>query len=88
MPLKTRSATGRELAASLIKYLEQQQQETGERIERYQKMKERNDKAIEIFNGRLYCNKEISERNCYHCGVYFQHEEVPGFIESSIFESS
>ena len=86
--LKTRSATGGELAASLIEHLKWQQHEINARIEQYQEMKERNDKAIEILNGCLCCDKEISERDCHHCGVYCQHDEVPDVIESSIFESS
>ena len=55
--LKTRSATGGELAASRIEHFECQQHYINARIEQYRDVKERNDKAIEIFNGCLCCNK-------------------------------
>jgi DNA-binding transcriptional MerR regulator len=84
--LRAHSNTGGELANSLIEHLKWQQEEIDARIENYRKMKERNDKAIEILNGCLGCCKEIFERDCHHCGVYCQHDEVPDVIESSIFE--
>jgi DNA-binding transcriptional MerR regulator len=84
--LKTQRATGGELATSLIEHLQCQQEEIGARILHYQKMMQRNAKAIEILNGCLCCNKEISERDCHQCDVYCQHDEVPDVIESSIFE--
>ena len=45
--LKTQRATGGELATSLIEHLQCQQEEIGARILHYQKMMQRNDKAIE-----------------------------------------
>jgi G3E family GTPase len=50
-------------------------------------MKERNKKAIEILNGCLCCTVKACERDCHHCEVYREHEEVPDLIECTIYES-
>ena len=85
--LKNCTESGGGLASALIDQLVDQERQIDERIRQYMRMKERNQKAIEILNGCLCCTVRACERDCHHCDVYQKHDEVPDLIECAIYES-
>ena len=75
------------VAQALVDHLAEQDRYLDDRIRQYMLMKERNKKAIEILNGCLCCTVKACERDCHHCEVYKEHDEVPDLIECAIYES-
>ena len=85
--LKNGAESGGGVARALVEHLVEQERHIDDRISQYTLMKERNKKAIEILNGCLCCKVKACERDCHHCEVYREHEEVPDLIECTIYES-
>ena len=85
--LKNGAESGGGVARALVEHLVEQERHIDDRISLYMVMKERNKKAIEILNGCLCCTVKACERDCHHCEVYREHEEVPDLIECTIYES-
>lgn len=85
--LKNGAESGGGVARALVEHLVEQGRHIDDRISQYTLMKERNKKAIEILNGCLCCKVKACERDCHHCEVYREHEEVPDLIECTIYES-
>ncbi len=85
--LKNGAEFGGGVARALVEHLVEQERHIDDRISQYTLMKERNKKAIEILNGCLCCKVKACERDCHHCEVYREHEEVPDLIECTIYES-
>ena len=85
--LKNGAESGGGVARALVDHLVEQERHIDDRIGLYMLMKERNKKAIEILNGCLCCTVKACERDCHHCEVYREHEEVPDLIECTIYES-
>jgi MerR family Zn(II)-responsive transcriptional regulator of zntA len=85
--LKNCSESSGGVASALVDHLVEQERQIDERIRQYMLMKERNQKAIEILNGCLCCTVKTCERDCHHCSVYQEHDEVPDLIECAIYES-
>lgn len=85
--LKNGAESGGGVARALVEHLVEQERHIDDRISQYTLMKERNKKAIEILNGCLCCTVKACERDCHHCEVYREHEDVPDLIECTIYES-
>jgi len=85
--LKNCNELGGSLARALVDHLGEQERQIDERIREYTLMKERNQKAIEVLNGCLCCEVKVFERDCHHCEVYREHEDVPDLIECVIYQS-
>ncbi len=85
--IKNGAESGGGVARALVEHLVEQERHIDDRIRQYMLMKERNKKAIEVLNGCLCCTVKACERDCHHCEVYREHEEVPDLIECAIYES-
>ena len=84
--LKRSCRTGGELARAMIRHLEEQQEEIGDRIRSYLVMQERNRQAIQILYGCLNCTVRVPVHNCHECEVYKHHPGVPDEIDCSMYE--
>ena len=78
--------TGGELACAMSDHLHEQQREIAARIQHYEQMRERNERALQVLSGCLRCGIKLMERDCHECEVYKRHPDVPDMIECSMYE--
>ena len=85
--LRHLAETGGDLAEAIAAFLGEQQRQIDKKIACYQKMKDRNEQALEVLRGCLGCSIKVFERDCHRCEMYRKHDEVPDVVECAIYNA-